>query len=202
MNLYYLLTLPLTAAAAFLASRALGAWRPASVAAAILFATAPYHFLRGETHLFYSGYFALPAGAYLVIAVLSRRPLFRGWRSRTTVTTVGCCAVLALGNLYYAAFALVLLGLATVLAVARWEPAAVVQGVLVTSLLAGLMALALVPTAIMRMSRSANGALARGPWDGEAYSLTLTRMLMPIEGHNSLIAPVAAVPVLTWQAST
>ena len=76
MNVYFLLTFPLAAAAAYLAFRHLGATRAPSVVCATLFALLPYHFVRGETHLFYSAYFAVPIGAYLALAVFTGEPLF------------------------------------------------------------------------------------------------------------------------------
>ena len=79
----------------------------------------PYHFYRGEDHLFLSSYYAVPLGAYLVLAVLGDQPLFarraavggclRGLRDGRSVT-LGLCAVIGLasGTYYYSLFTVVL----------------------------------------------------------------------------------------------
>ena len=70
VNVFFLLTFPLAAAAAFLVFRMLGVARAAAVVCALLFALAPYHFERGEGNLFLSAYWVVPLGAYLVLATL------------------------------------------------------------------------------------------------------------------------------------
>ena len=68
----------------------------------------PYHFTRGEFHLLLAAYYAVPLGAYLVLAVLGQRPLF-GSR-RMVLGTLAMCAVIAFasGGYYYSAFTIVL----------------------------------------------------------------------------------------------
>src|SRR5918992_5516985 len=70
VNLFFLLTFPLAAAAAFLVFRLLGIARAPAVLAALLFALLPYHFERGEGNLFLTAYWVVPLGAYLVLATL------------------------------------------------------------------------------------------------------------------------------------
>ncbi len=76
MNLFFLLTFPAVAVAAVLVLRRLGLSRPASFAAAVLFAFVPYHFWRGETHLFLSSYVAVPLGAFLALRTIEGELLF------------------------------------------------------------------------------------------------------------------------------
>src|ERR671937_795903 len=50
LNLFYLLTYPLVALAAFLVLRRLRLSRPVALVCSILYTLLPYHFLRGEPH--------------------------------------------------------------------------------------------------------------------------------------------------------
>src|SRR5436309_9218352 len=76
INVFYLLTYPLDALAAFWAMRRLGVSRPPAVVCAVLFALLPYHLFRGDAHLFLSAYYALPLAAYLFVSILRGRALF------------------------------------------------------------------------------------------------------------------------------
>src|SRR5205085_11678785 len=69
-NVFFLVEFPLTAALALWALRRLGISTWPAVACAILYACAPYHFYRGEIHVFLAGYFAVPVGVYLVVRLL------------------------------------------------------------------------------------------------------------------------------------
>src|SRR3954451_9350980 len=68
LNLYFLLTFPLIALAAYVVLRRLGASPAAAAVCPLLSAFPPHLFARRELHLFLSGYFAAPLGAYLVLA--------------------------------------------------------------------------------------------------------------------------------------
>ena len=85
----------------------------------MLFALLPYHFLRGQDHLFLAAYWAVPLGCFLVLSVLADAPLVTPLRSRRTLAIVAACVVIVgSAAVYYAAFTLVLLAVAAVLAAA------------------------------------------------------------------------------------
>lgn len=146
LNAYYLLSFPLAALSAFLVLRALGLTRPVALTCATLFALAPYHFIRGEAHIFLASYWAVPVGAYLVLAVLGDRPLFvrradaRGraaaWATRRSAATVALCVLAAMGGLYYAVFTVALVAAAGILsaAIRRRRSTLVAAGVIVALL--------------------------------------------------------------------
>ena len=108
LNLFFLLTFPAAGLSAYLVLRRLDLSRAASIACSVLFTVLPYHFTRGEFHLLLAAYYAVPLGAYLVLAVLGQRPLF-GSR-RMAFGTLAMCAVIAFasGGYYYSAFTIVL----------------------------------------------------------------------------------------------
>src|SRR5215212_5544436 len=144
-NAYYLLTFPLIAAAAYLVLRRLGASAPASAACAVLFALAPYHFRRGEAHLFIGGYFAVPVAAYLVLSVLLGHRLLRRGAWRSTLGVVAACVLVAWGSIYYAVVTVVLLALASAVVLLRREVASVRQGLALIGVLAATVVVTLSP---------------------------------------------------------
>ena len=86
LNLFFLLTFPLAAFTSFLVLRRLGVRSPGAFLASVLFALLPYHFFRGEDHLFLAAYWAVPLGCFLVLSVFADAPLVTPLRSRRTVS--------------------------------------------------------------------------------------------------------------------
>jgi hypothetical protein len=193
MNLFYLLTFPAIAVAAVMVLRRLGLSRPASFAAALLFAFAPYHFWRGETHLFLSSYVAVPLGAYLVLRVIAGEPLFATsersrfrWISGTTLTTLALCAVIGSTGLYYAFFTGILLAVAAVVAAAargRWT--ILLSGLGAAVAIAAVVLVNVAPSLAYSARHGANdAAVTRSADESELFGLKLTQLLLPVDGHR------------------
>ena len=196
MNVFFMLTFPLVALTAFLVLRRLRVSGPSALVCATLYALLPYHFLRGETHLLLSAYYAVPLAAYLVLAILlgeslfSRRPesrsRFLAWVSHTTVVTVALCVVLAgaAGSFYYSGFAVVLIAVATVVRFAATrQPRNLATGGGVILLLLALTIGSLTPTIAYRSQHGTNPERVgeRRPFESEYYSLRLTQLLLPLD---------------------
>ena len=196
LNVFFLATFFLVGLSAYLVLRRLTVSWPVAIVCSTLYALLPYHFYRGEDHLLLSAYYAVPLGAYLVLAVLGDEPLFarrggRGllsWASRRTLVTLGLCAVIALasGSFYYAVFTVVLVAAAALLrAVAGrsvrplWEGGAVVAVIAVLSLVS------LAPTLAYRARHGTNQQVAhRESFESELYGLKLAQLVLPIEQHR------------------
>jgi hypothetical protein len=76
LNVFFLLTFPLTAVSAYLVLRALGASTGTAVVCAALFALLPYHFYRGESQVLLSAYYSVPLGALLFLRLWQEPGLF------------------------------------------------------------------------------------------------------------------------------
>ena len=97
--------------------------------AAVLFATAPYHFIKGEVHLFFASYYLVPVSCLLVLAVMAGAPLFPAARRRPASAQVGtwrrarrahAVRAIAAASIYYAVFtALLVAAAAAMRAIAR-----------------------------------------------------------------------------------
>src|SRR5262249_28384990 len=154
---------PLTAISAFVAMRAFDISRPASLVCAALFAILPFHFQIGAARPFESGYWVIPIACYLILAVAEGRPLFAraeeprhrllAYAPRRTLWTVVLCALVAsAGIVYFTLYAAILVVIAMALAALRARRiTALVPGIVVTGLLAGALALNLLPTVVYEL---------------------------------------------------
>jgi len=191
-NLFYLLTFPLAALTAFLVLRRLGVGLPGSLVASVLFSLLPYHFLRGEDHLFLAAYWAVPLGCFLVLSVLEDAPLVSPFRSRRTLAILAACVVIGAAAVYYAAFTLVLLAAAAVLAAAARRSlrpvatAGVLGGAIVASL-----AVSFAPAIVDRAREGSNPAIERFAFETEVFSLRPLQLVLPVRDHR--LEPLADI---------
>ena len=88
-NVFYLLTYPLTAATTVAVCRRYGLSGPAAVAAAVLYAFQPYHYLRGQTHYFLAAYYVVPLAVMVMLDVCRGRLPFSP-RGPTAPANSGC----------------------------------------------------------------------------------------------------------------
>ena len=195
MNLYYLLGFPLAALAAVWLVRRLSISRTFSVVLGTLFALAPYHFIRGEGHLWLSSYFVIPLSIAVVMDVIQGKPIWGlreggprwlRWASRRTVLTLAILALTGTAQSYYAIFFLVLLAFAGIVRLirsgewGRFWGAAISGGVAVIVMLINMS-----PDMIYSLVNGANPAgFARGHIEAEIYALKLTQLLLPWPGHR------------------
>jgi phosphoglycerol transferase len=197
LHLFYLLGYALTAITAFVALRWLEISRWTAVVVATLFSLLPFHLFLGEAHPFHSSYWVVPLASILVLGLLLDRALFarregsrRGplsWASRTTLLTLGACAVVgSAGSIYYSLFAVGLVVVAGLLAAIRsdWRRSLASAGVIAGALLA-VVAINLLPTIVYQAEHGENDAVAERTADeSERYSLSLFGLLAPADGHR------------------
>jgi phosphoglycerol transferase len=184
-NLFYLLTFPLAALTAFLVMRRLGVRPPGALAASVLFALLPYHFLRGEDHLFLGAYWAVPLGCFLVLSVFADAPLVTPFRSKRTLAILAACVVVGSAAVYYAAFTLVLLAFAAALSAAARRS---VRPLVTTVALGGAIVAALVvnfaPAIVDRVREGSNPELERFAFETEVFSLRPLQLVLPVSDHR------------------
>jgi phosphoglycerol transferase len=195
VNAYFLVTFLLVALAGLLVLRWLGVSRPVAAVLAVLYAFLPYHFFRGETHLFLSGYWAVPLGVALAVsgmrgaALFERRPGHRGpasFATRRTAVTLGLAAVIGSSGSYYAAFAVVLLAAVGALHALRGRTLrAAVPAAVAAAAIVGVLGLNLLPDVAYRVEHGANERVGqRDPAETERFGLKLSSMLLPDPGHR------------------
>lgn len=181
LNLFFLLTFPLTAVTAYLVLRRLTVGREVAFVFALLYTLVPYHFMRGETHVFLAAYYAVPIGAYLALSVLEGR-------GRIGLGVGGLAAVVALasGSFYYSAFTVLLVAVAAVLRYLETrERRALAAGGFVVGVILAVSLVQLSPTIVYRIKHGTNDEVAQRYWfESENYGLKLTQLLLPVDGHR------------------
>jgi hypothetical protein len=195
MNAHFLLGFPLAALASLWLLRRIGVTPVVATVLATLFAIAPYHFLRGEGHLFLSWYWVVPLGVGIVLAVLRREPLWgvrpgaaRGLGHLTGPTglTLLIAVLLASASAYYAVFTIVLgavAALGAVLITRDWRR--LLGAVGAGGAMIGGLAANMLPDLLYAVVHGSNaGAFQRTPVGADLYGLKLAQLLLPASNHR------------------
>lgn len=203
LNLFYLLTFPLVTLSAMFALRQFGASRLSAIFASVLYSVLPYHFVRGQHHLFLSAYFLVPL-AVLVTLWLAMGKLtlidaatgkFRlNWRQPKLIASVVICLLISAGGTYYAFFTCFFLALAGFIAATgrrNWRYL-VLPAVMIAVIFGGLMA-NLLPSVLYLRQHGDTPIVRRASIDAELYSFRLSQLLLPVSGHRvALLAKLKA----------
>jgi phosphoglycerol transferase len=202
VNLYFFAGFLLATWSALAVLRHFKLARAPAVVAALLFAFAPYHFFRGEQHLFLSAYFVIPLAGMLMLWVMSDERLFILTRcgrffwlpvpSGKGAVALAACALLGSDGAYYAFFTILLLmgtGVYRAFEVRSFRRA--VGAVMLVGLIGLTVVLNLLPSIVHVLVDGKNPKVAvRTPIEAETYALKLTQLVLPIAGHR--VAGLAA----------
>ena len=204
INLYYLLSYPLSALTALYAFRRFKISAGLAVTGAVLFSFLPLHLQRSEYDLFLSSYYVVPLAAMVAVWIAMGNPLFgfelpADARPRPAITQDGLiasvsCVLIGWDNPYYAFFAATLLLVAGLLGTFRHRHRkALFAAAIVCAVLTGALFIALLPNLLYFQREGRTLVAHRSPSDSETYGLTLIQLLAPVSGHG--------LPVLShWKA--
>ena len=193
LNLYFVLGFPLIALAALFSFRRFGVSPAPAMLASLLFSLLPYHFLRGENHLFYSAYFMVPLVG-MVALELCRGNLTVG-RTPWFLAALAICSLSAFDSPYYSFFAVFFCATAglyaSVQAVAQvpdlrraaWSP--LVAALLLIAAIFVSAELNISPALIHKWRYGANPHVAtRGDVEAEVFGLKIDQLLLPMTNHR------------------
>jgi phosphoglycerol transferase len=187
-NLFLLLTFYTSAISSYLSMRWLAVSRLSAIATALLFSFAPFHFVRGISHLFLASYAVLPLGVVLALRVATE-PLASGEgrarRIRSVLSIAALCAISASCGPYYMVFIAIVVGLTGVyFALASRSLRPLVRSVAAVVLMAVVFGINLSGSVLYRRSNGVNPLVAvRSPLEMDQYGLRVIQMLSPVPGH-------------------
>ncbi|MGJ7571733.1 DUF7024 domain-containing protein [Variovorax sp. RB2P76] len=187
-NAYYLLGFPAAAISAFVVFRSQGITRMPAIAASILFAFAPFHFLR-LGHLYYTWYFVIPIFFWYGIRVSeSLTPVFKKnspsssrWRHAFSL------ALLSSFGVYYAFFGCIVIGLSGFFGAIKHRSLQPFKHATIAGFIIALGVMAnIAPNIAYFSEHGKNDVIAvRSPSEAEVHGLKLIQMLLPQPLHRS-----------------
>ena len=192
LNLFFLLTFPLTAICAMFAFRQLQLSYAGSLFASQLYTFLPYHFMRNSFgHLFLAAYYLIPLVIVVLWwlasdALLEKRTGFRiNLRGFKVIFSVVVCVLVGSSGVYYpffSCFFLLLTGVVVSLGKKTISPL-IVSGLFV-GVIVGTVMINLSPS-LVHIYKNGNIHVAeRVPADAETFGLKISQLLLPISGHR------------------
>ena len=195
INLYFLLGFILSAITAVWFLRVCRVPRAFTIVLATLFALAPYHFLRGESHLWLASYYAIPLALGLLVMVFrgdrvwgrrESRSAIAGWLTGPSARTVLFLVILGSSSSYYSVFFIALLSFTGIIVLVRdrsWRAffgAVALGGVTVVVMLANMF-----PDILYSWQNGANpSGLQRSRGETEFLALKFVQLILPWPGHR------------------
>jgi phosphoglycerol transferase len=180
LNLFYLLTFPLTAITSFYFLRSFKFSFGAALVVSLLYTFLPYHFFR-RYHLMMAAYYLVP----LMVLVLVWVCLEQRLKGRKAVASVLICVMAGSCGVYYPFFFCALLLVAGLFS--WWNRrnfATLVAALVLTGIVAGTLVINHLPTIIYQRTHGAASMGNRSVGDAEVMGLKITQLLLPIGGHR------------------
>lgn len=211
MNLYFLLTFPLTTVAAMLVFRQFKVSYASSLVGSLLFAFIPYHMMRGEEHLFLAAYFFVPPMVMVILWLYTEGPfLFNSDKDKgklrldllnhKSIVAIIICILVSFSSTYYAFFScffLIVAGITSMMS-QKNKYVLLTSVILIIIIISGTL-ITLSPTFIFQHDNGKNlKAQTRSPAEAEIYGLKIDQLLMPVHGHRiSFFADISDTYVRT-----
>ena len=195
INIFYLLTFPLTAITSLYFFRHLKFSFGPALVASLLYAFLPYHFFRSY-HLLMAAYYLVPLTVlvmvwvsfgerFLVYIPENRRWPRLDWKSNKAVLSVIICMIVGTCGVYYPYFACFLLVVAGFIG---WFHSRGISplftALLLTAVIVGSVLVNHLPTMRYQQLHGSAAMGARSVSDAEIMGLKITQLLLPIGGHR------------------
>lgn len=194
MNAYFMLGFAAVGALSYLVLRSVGGRRLTALMMSMLITLLPYHFTQGEGHLMLAGYVAVPATCWLLLRLLTGKPLLtraghgglRRFITWNNAIVIGAAILAGATSIYYAVFALLLIVLvAGVRALATWSWRSLLPALYAWILVFVAMFITFIPALIYRFANGPNPlAAVRLPLESDTYSFGIGQLLFSSWGSR------------------
>jgi phosphoglycerol transferase len=196
MNLFYVVTFPLAAVSALAVFRHFKIPSPVAITGSLLFAFAPYHFLR-LLHITYTNYFFVPLVTMVLLWIVNEKLMivYRDadsgkWRFNVrpgiSLASILIAVLVSGSGVYYAFFSCFFLVIAGGMAFLNKRNTGVLftSWILIGVICAGV-ALQMVPSWIYKMKHGGNPLVTLfAPMETEKYGMKIAQLLLPVQEHR------------------
>jgi len=192
LNVFFLLTFPLTTITSLFAFLQFRFSYFSALVWSLVYTFIPFHFIRGEGHLFVATYYLVPLGITVALWIATGslhtetdHPSGTTRKRRLILSVVFCLLISSVGIGYYAFFSCFFILLAGVIAAISYRQLrpCVISGVLIAVVCAGLLA-NLTPNLIYMAKHGDVKAAQRGPHEAETFGLKVAQLLLPVQEHR------------------
>ena len=191
LNIFYLLTFPLVTISSLYVFRQFSLSYGPALFGSLLFTFLPYHFMRGETHLFLSAYYFIPLVVMVLLWIASDRFLDErkrfgiNLRSKKFILAVVICVLVGSNGIYYpflACFLLLVAGISGAITRRHVRPLALAAVFIAVTFVT--LVLNLAPSIVYLYKHGDAGVTHRSVAGPEIYGLKISQLLLPISGHR------------------
>jgi hypothetical protein len=191
-NLFIVVSYPLVGVSGYVGARLVGLRRAASVLAAVVFATLPFHQSRIEMHLFYANYSAIPLAIALAIRQAGPKPMIRriagkpllGVMHRDVLVSAVIIIVVATSGSYFGAFSCLFLAFSIGLSLLRRRHAATLGAVVAIVAIGVVMTLQTLPFMVYQRAHGENNITVRSLAEFDIYPLRPAQLILPVFDHR------------------
>jgi hypothetical protein len=181
LNLFYLLTFPLTAITSFYFLRSFKFSFGAALVVSLLYSFLPYHFFQSY-HLMMAAYYLVPLMVLVIVWVCLEERL----KGRKAIASSVICVIAGSCGVYYPEFFCFLLLVAGVFSWwNRRSVAPLLAALVLTGVVAGAVVINHLPTIMYQRTHGSASMGTRSVGDVEIMGLKITQLLLPIGGHRN-----------------
>jgi len=180
LNLFYLLTFPLTAITSFYFLRSFKFSFGAALVVSLLYSFLPYHFFQSY-HLMMAAYYLVPLMVLVIVWICLEERL----KGRKAIASIVICVIAGSCGVYYPHFFCFLLLVAGVFSSwNRRSVAPLLAALVLTGVVAGAVLINHLPSIMYQRTRGSASMGIRSVGDVEIMGLKITQLLLPIGGHR------------------
>ncbi len=194
LNFFFLLGFPLTVVSALFVLRRFGVSWSVAVFASLLYTFLPFHFTRGQHHLFLSAYYFVPLAVMMALWICrdelslldgETKRLRVNWRDPKLIVSSIICLFIGSSGYYYAFFACFFLLVAGLLAALRRRDArALLLPAGLSALIFAVVAINLLPSITQFSDQGSVHFVRRLAGEADVYGLRIAQLLLPVRWHR------------------
>jgi phosphoglycerol transferase len=180
INIFYLFSYLLTSITAYAVFNYMKINPFFSISGAILYSFLPYHYMRGESHLFLSSYYIIPLVILVILWLWDEANI----NKRKLIFSMIVSIIVACSGIYYAFFSAFFVFVTILIKILNRDfknkKSFLILGIIILTV-----GINLSPTLIYTFNEGHNpGAVQRGYGEAEIYGLKITQLLLPADGYR------------------